>query len=74
MPGEAMTPKEWPFKKSKADTIVDLLRLCEQPYIEGSLDREERFVLPELIEGGVLRRVWRGPTGFLGLATIEKVK
>jgi hypothetical protein len=73
MSGEAMTPKEWPFKKSKADTIVDLLRLCEQPYIEGALDREERFVLPELIDSGVLRRVWKGASGFLGLAMIEKV-
>lgn len=64
---------DWKYRQSKADSIENLLRICSPPIFEGLLSEEERAVIPELVEAGVVRRVYEGAGGFLGLAKIEKV-
>lgn len=69
----SMTPDNWIYRQRKADVITNLLSLCSEPIFEGLLSEEERAVLPEMIEAGTLRRVYRGAGGFLGLAQVEVV-
>lgn len=63
----------WKYRMPKADAAEGVLRCCRQPIFEGLLSEEERAVLPDLIEAGMVRRVYSGAGGFMGLAQIEVV-
>lgn len=59
---------------NKAQAIEDVLSLCREPFYEGLLSDAESDVLPMLLEQRVVRRVYEGASGFLGLAKIVVVR
>jgi len=65
--------KPWIYLKKKSEVVAELLNFCNTPFFEGMLREEELAVVDELIEAGLMKRVYEGAAGFMGLAKVVSI-